>query len=251
MFPLKVNKAVMLWLCNGRKEKFVSIQSDIEMLSVQAMEVYEKRHGLTGEDIVELFHKYQVFEKMLIQHEYLHQVDFEEVMEYIDKIVKEGSKELLVYHGSCFHFDKVDLSKSHNRRDFGKGFYTTILQSQSKEWAYRLSLREKRKKYYVYKYLFTESEVLKVKRFDSLNKEWLEFIKENRSKGGLRHDYDVVIGPVADDKTMETVQLYIANILTAEETMERLKYSKANNQISFHTKKSLGYLRFVGREAYE
>lgn len=92
--------------------------------------------------------------------------------------------------------------------------------------------------------------MLKVKRFDSLSKEWLEFIKENRSKGGLQHDYDVVIGPVADDKTMETVQLYIANILTAEEAMERLKYSKANNQISFHTKKSLGYLRFIGRKVY-
>lgn len=144
----------------------------------------------------------------------------------------------------------MDLSKSYNRRDFGKGFYTTILQSQSKEWAYRLSLREKKEKYYVYEYLFSENEVLKVKRFDSLSKEWLEFIKENRSKGGLQHDYDVVIGPVADDKTMETVQLYIANILTAEEAMERLKYSKANNQISFHTKKSLGYLRLIGRKVY-
>lgn len=144
----------------------------------------------------------------------------------------------------------MDLSKSYNRRDFGKGFYTTILQSQSKEWAYRLSLREKKEKYYVYEYLFSENEVLKVKRFDSLSKEWLEFIKENRSKGGLQHDYDVVIGPVADDKTMETVQLYIANILTAEEAMERLKYSKANNQIFFHTKKSLGYLRLIVRKVY-
>ena len=74
---------------------------------------------------------------------------------------------------------------------------------------------------------------MKVKRFDSLNREWLEFIKENRSKGGLQHNYDVIIGPVADDKTMETIQLYIASILTTEEAIERLKYSKANNQIFF------------------
>lgn len=92
---------------------------------------------------------------------------------------------------------------------------------------------------------------MKVKRFDSLNKEWLEFIKENRSKGGLQHGYDVVIGPVADDRTMETVQLYIADILTAEEAVERLKYNKPNNQISFHTKRALKYLKFVGRESYE
>lgn len=71
--------------------------------------MYAKRRGLRGDDVVELFYKYQAFEKMLIQHEYLHQ---------------------------------VDLSKSHSRRDFGKGFYTTILKTQSEEWAYRLSFRE-------------------------------------------------------------------------------------------------------------
>lgn len=97
--------------------------------------------------------------------------------------------------------------------------------------------------YFVYEYLFLESAALKVKRFDSLNREWLEFIKENRGKGGLQHDYDVVIGPVADNKTMETVQLYIADILTAEEAVERLKYNKANNQVSFHTEKALKSLK--------
>ena len=229
----------------------MSIQSDIEMLAIETMEVYAKRYGLSGEAVVDLFHKHQVFEKMLVQHEYLHQIDFEEIMEYVDGIMEEGSKELVVYHGSCWDFTEIDLSKSYNMRDFGKGFYTTILKLQSEEWAYRLSLREKKEKYFVYEFLFNESDTLKVKRFDSLNKEWLEFIKENRSKGGLQHGYDVVIGPVADDRTMETVQLYIADILTAEEAVERLKYNKPNNQISFHTKRALKYLKFVGRESYE
>lgn len=229
----------------------MSAQSDIEMLSVQVMEVYAKRHIMPGDEVIELFHRCQVFEKMLIQHEYLHQVPFEEVMEYIDKIIDEDTSELVVYHGSCFEFDTIDLNKSHNRRDFGKGFYTTVLQEQSKEWAYRLALREKKKKYYVYEFLFEENAALRVKRFDALNKEWLEFIKENRSKGGLQHSYDVVIGPVADDDTMATVQLYISNILTAEEAINRLRYSKVNNQVSFHTLKGLQHLRMVRREDYE
>ena len=79
----------------------------------------------------------------------------------------------------------------------------------------------------------------------------MEFIKENRSRGGLQHDYDVVIGPVADDNTMETVQLYIAGILHAEEAVNRLRCNKVNNQVSFHTQKALEYLRFVGRDRYE
>lgn len=111
-------------------------------------------------------------------------------------------------------------------------------------------MREKKNNYYVYEFLFEEADLLKVKRFDRLNEEWLEFIKANRSKGGLQHNYDVVIGPVADDNTMETVQLYIANILTASEAVERLRYNKINNQVSFHTEKALQYLKLVRRSAY-
>ena len=60
----------------------------------------------------------------------------------------------------------------------------------------------------------------------------------------------MVIGPVADDNTMEIVQLYIANILTASEAVERLRYNKVNNQVSFHTEKALQYLQLVRRTSY-
>ena len=158
---------------------------------------------------------------------------------------------MLLYHGTAADFEQISLRKSHNRRDFGIGFYTTILEKQAKEWGYRLSLREKKKQYYVYQYIFRESDNLRVKRFNALDKEWLEFIKENRSKGGLQHSYDVVIGPVADDNTMETVQLYLTGILTANEAVERLKYNQVNNQVSFHTEKALRSLQFIRRERYE
>lgn len=228
----------------------MSAQTDCEMLSIEVMEAYAEKYNLSGSKVAELFHKNQVLEKMLIQHEYLHQVSFEEVLEFVENAIADESRELVVYHGTCSEFEKVDLSKSHNRRDFGKGFYTTILQSQSKEWAYRLSLREKKNDYYVYEFAFEEVPALNVKRFDRLNEEWLEFIKINRSKGGLQHDYDVVIGPVAGDNTMETVQLYMANILTATEAVERLRYNNVNNQVSFHTEKALQYLKLVGRSSY-
>lgn len=228
----------------------MSIQRDCEFLSIEIVEAYAEKHHLSGNETVELFHKNHIFEKMLVQHEYLHQIDFNEVMEYIEKLMADASTELIVYHGSCSDFERIDLNKSHNRRDFGKGFYTTVLPAQSKEWAYRLSLREKKKDYYVYEFLFEESPILKVKRFDRLNEEWLEFIKLNRIKGGLQHDYDVVIGPVADDNTMETVQLYMANILTEEEAVKRLRYNRVNNQVSFHTEKALQYLKLIGRNSY-
>ena len=49
---------------------------------------------------------------------------------------------------------------------------------------------------------------------------------------------------------METVQLYIANILTASEAVERLQYNKVNNQVSFHTEKALQYLHLIRRTSY-
>ena len=70
-------------------------------------------------------------------------------------------------------------------------------------------------------------------------------------EGGIQHHYDVVIGPVADDRTMETIQLYISDILTADEAVERLRYNQVNNQVSFHSQKALGCLHFVRRNAYE
>lgn len=229
----------------------MSAQSDVELLSIRGMEEYAKRNHLSTLSAIELFHQYQVFEKIMLQYEYLHQVDFEEVMEYIEKVIQDDTHKLTAFHGTIARFEKIELVKSHNRRDFGMGFYTTILESQAKEWAYRLKLREKADEYFVYQYSFDENSTLNIKRFDGLNQEWLEFIKENRSKGGLQHKYDVVIGPVADDNTMETVQLYMNGILNANEAVERLRYNRVNNQISFHTEKALKSLKFVRRERYE
>jgi hypothetical protein len=44
-------------------------------------------------------------------------------------------KQLTLYHGSNYLFDVIDLSKSRDRRDFGKGFYTTTLREQAASWA--------------------------------------------------------------------------------------------------------------------
>lgn len=229
----------------------MSIQSDVEMLSIQAMEAYAIRNHITGEEAMDIFHKYHVLEKILLQHEYLHQVSFEEVMEYVNRVIEEDSHKLTLYHGTIKCFNEIDLSKSHNRRDFGVGFYTTILENQAKEWAYRLSLRDKTNIYYVNQYSYEENNSLQIKRFDGLTEEWLEFIKENRSKGGLQHNYDIVIGPVADDNTMETIQLYISGILNVKEAVERLRYSKINNQVSFHSEAGIKCLKLLRRERYE
>lgn len=220
----------------------MSIQSDVEMLSIQAMEYYAKAHKLSEKEASDIFYRHQVFEKIVLQHEYLHQLDFSETIKFVEEIIDEKVSDLLVYHGSNVAFDEIDLSKSHNRRDFGRGFYCTVLKSQAKEWAHRLYIRKYSGGEYIYQYVFRQTDNLKIKRFTALDSEWLEFIKENRIKGGIQHTYDVVIGPVADDNTMETVQLYLSGILKSDEAVERLRYNKVNNQVSFHTPLALKHL---------
>ena len=226
----------------------MSVQSDVEILSVQALERYASQHNLTTAEATQLFYKHQVFEKILVQHEYLHQLDLEETLNYVEEIIAENAPELFLYHGSNIAFDEIDLTKSRNRRDFGRGFYCTVLENQAEEWARRLYLRSHKGGQYVYRYLFRQTDDLKIRHFSALDQEWLEFIKENRTKGGIQHSYDVVVGPVADDNTMETVQLYLSGILKAEEAVERLRYSKVNNQVSFHTPLSLKHLTRESRK---
>ena len=226
----------------------MSVQSDVEMLSIRVLEEYAQAHQLSETDAVNLFHKYQVFEKLLLQHEYLHQLDFSETVRYVEEIMDQKSTVMLLYHGTNAVFDQIDLSKSHNRRDFGRGFYCTILEKQAQEWAHRLYMRNFSGGEYVYQYVFHQTDDLKIKHFNALDTEWLEFVKSNRIKGGTQHSYDVVIGPVADDNTMETVQLYMSGILKADEAVERLRYNKVNNQVSFHTPLALKRLQYECRK---
>ena len=78
----------------------MSIQSDVEMLSIQALEYYARAHKLSEADTVHLFHKYQVFEKIILQHEYLHQLDFSETLNYTEEIIDEGTSSWILYQGS-------------------------------------------------------------------------------------------------------------------------------------------------------
>jgi len=104
---------------------------------------------------------------------------------------------------------------------------------------------------YVMKFKLKDISDLKIKEFKGLDKEWLNMIKNNRLNGGIQHDYDVVIGPVADDNTMRTVALYVEGIYDEDMAIKKLKFSKSNNQVSIHTSKALSKLEFIGRDEYD
>jgi len=154
---------------------------------------------------------------------------------------------LVLFHGSNVLFDRPTLEKARNRRDFGVGFYTTTLKSQAENWARNMTVRFGGEPY-LYTCEFELSDQLAVKEFQDINVEWLELVKENRMLGGIQHDFDVVIGPVANDNTMRTIAAYVSGLYEAEEAMRRLRYLKMNNQVSIHTQRAMEFLCLKGHE---
>lgn len=153
---------------------------------------------------------------------------------------------MILFHGTNADFDNASLEFAKERRDFGRGFYTTTIREQAESWAEAICDRRKTKKAFLYEFEFSE-EGLKVHSFAGINKEWFDFIIENRIKGGIQHTFDVVIGPVANDKTMDTIATFLAGIIDTEEALKRLRYMKANDQVSLHTEKALSHLKLTRR----
>jgi len=152
---------------------------------------------------------------------------------------------LILYHGSNCNFDEIDISKSKDKRDFGKGFYTTTLREQAEDWAQALFDRYKGDGIYIYELELYLSGELLIKKFDGLSEEWLLMVQKNRTLGGIQHNFDIVQGPVANDRTARTIALYIAGIIDADDAIKRLQSNRINNQVSLHTSAALSRLKII------
>ena len=81
--------------------------------------------------------------------------------------------------------------------------------------------------------------------FDQVSEEWIDFVSVNRNGVTTDYNFDLVIGPVADDDVYRSFQLYMTGLLSVEQTIEALRIKKLFNQYVFKSDKSLTYLHFV------
>ena len=84
-------------------------------------------------------------------------------------------------------------------------------------------------------------------QFAAADEEWLDFICDNRS-GKPTGNYDIVIGPVADDSVYRVVVEYENGDLDKETALKKLKTEALCDQILFHTEKALKYLKYIDTE---
>ena len=152
-----------------------------------------------------------------------------------------------LYHGSTVTVRKTSLRPGRPNADFGKGFYTTSVQEQAERWAHIKRERENAERAVVSVYEFDEklleSPDWNIRRFTGADETWLYFVTDCRKS--RPHDYDLVQGPVANDKVFTTVNLFESGVLSAEAAILQLKAYKTYDQLSFHTAKTIGKLRFV------
>lgn len=90
----------------------------------------------------------------------------------------------------------------------------------------------------------TKLDELKILKFEKANKKWLDFVVANRDNTIDDHKWDMVVGPVANDRTMPVIRLFIAKVYTATETLRRLLPQKLHDQYTFKTQTALQFLKF-------
>jgi len=130
---------------------------------------------------------------------------------------------MILYHGTIDLFDTVDVTKGKPFKDFGLGFYTSkfekhaigmaeIKRSAEVERIKGFNLSNPEPTKYLYTYQFDENNLatLNVAEFTQANREWARFITYNRKFETPTHNFDIVIGPTANDKTMPTVNAFFA-----------------------------------------
>ncbi len=155
---------------------------------------------------------------------------------------------MILYHGSNLPIHDIDLSQGKRFKDFGRGFYATHIKGQAIYWANRIADRFGGTPV-VTEFVFDlDSAIaagLNVKVFEKPDKEWALFVMANRRQDGdeFHHDYDIVIGPVADDKMARLFGLYDMEIIDLDAVVSGLIYKDLNSQYFFATEVSLKYIK--------
>ena len=140
----------------------------------------------------------------------------------------------IIYHGSYCEVQKPEIREGKYTKDFGVGFYCTIL----KVLKYDTPI--------INKYEYEENTELKIKEFIVMTEEWLDFIIDSRN--GVKHDYDIVIGVMADDQVYNYITDLMTGAITREAFWELAKYRHPTHQIAFCTEKSLECIKFIEAE---
>ena len=161
-------------------------------------------------------------------------------------------QKVIVYHGGTERIEHPLARMGREGLDFGRVFYVTDLRQQAEGWALRMArIRNVQGVVNVY-----ELDIERVKQtfayhhFDKYDEAWLMFIVQNRNGSYQGEQYDMVEGGVADDRVIDTVEAYMAELMPLDMALRNLSEHRPNNQMCIRTQRVIDEcLRFV--ESYQ
>lgn len=154
---------------------------------------------------------------------------------------------MIAFHGSNVDIESVDLKMCRRYTDFGKGFYLSIDENQARKRA------EAKANAYGGSPVVTKWEILtekcmfedlNIKEFETETEEWAEFVFKSREIGE-ENEYDIVIGPIADDNMRYLFRNVRLKQMTIKELVEKLTYQMPTKQVCFRTQRSLKILKKI------
>lgn len=160
-------------------------------------------------------------------------------------------KEIFVYHGGTERIENPICKFGRKSLDFGLGFYVTDILEQAITWGENIALA-RNKAVVVNRYKLNREEILnnyRCKIFQSYDKEWLEFIVGNRTGQNTAAEFDYVEGGVANDRVIDTINLYISGLMDLNTALGELSKHQPNNQICILNQEIINkHLVFDGTE---
>lgn len=157
---------------------------------------------------------------------------------------------MILYHGSNIAIENIELSKCRPYKDFGKGFYLTDIRRQAELMAARTAKMfhgEPTLTSFEFDLNSALKQGLKIKIFNSPDEEWARFVMANRDINAVQpnHDYDIVIGPVADDTIARLLRMFIENFISEQQLVKELTFSEVTSQYFFHTEAAIKMLKKI------
>lgn len=148
-----------------------------------------------------------------------------------------------VYHGGYCLIKQPEIIEGRYAKDFGAGFYCTELKEQAARWAKRYDTPV------ISIYNFVSDDNLNILHFQEMTEEWLDFIVDCRK--GIKHNYDIVIGAMANDQVYNYISDFVSGVLTREQFWVLAKFKHPTHQINFCTAEALKCLSFIKSEEVE
>jgi len=155
-----------------------------------------------------------------------------------------------LFHGTNISIEKPRIVIPNRALDFGAGFYLTSDILQAERWARLVVLRASKGMPIIHEYHFDLGFLskLRVLKFETASKEWLDFVCDHRLENYEGDSFDLIIGPVANDRTMQIVQAYMNasdRNLYLPVALHDIKPENLSDQFVFKSEKALEALELI------